>query len=138
MKRIIDISEELYHELSCKDKTNNLDYVERAILDSTPFNEVEAEDCISKIADYDLSMGQVVKGIHALPSVYPKSDKPSGKWIDTGCLYHHYYNDGDIETTELKCSCCGEIVEWDIELPHKPYYCENCGAKMEQEQGEQK
>ncbi len=36
-------------------------------------------DCISRkavlelIADYDLSMGQVVKGIHALPSVTPQS-----------------------------------------------------------------
>ena len=51
-----------------------------------------------------------------------------GHWIDTN--YHHYYNDGDIETTELRCSCCNEEVEWDIELLHKPYYCENCGAKM--------
>ena len=48
MKRVIDISEELYSELSRKDKTNNLDYVERAILDSTPLNEVEAEDCVSR------------------------------------------------------------------------------------------
>lgn len=36
------------------------------------------DDCISRqavldlIADYDLSMGQVVKGIHALPSVTPQ------------------------------------------------------------------
>ena len=43
---------------------------------------------------------------------------------------HHYYNDGDIETTELRCSCCNKEVEWDIELLHKPYYCENCGCRM--------
>lgn len=36
------------------------------------------EDCISRlavielIADFDLSMGQVVKGIHALPPVVPQ------------------------------------------------------------------
>ncbi len=40
-------------------------------------------DCISKqavldlIADYDLSMGQVVRGIHALPSVTPQEPR----WI---------------------------------------------------------
>lgn len=54
-----------------------------------------------------------------------------GHWIDIH--EYHYYNDGDIETTELRCSCCYEEVEWDIELLHKPYYCENCGAKMESE-----
>ena len=38
-------------------------------------------DCISRqavldlIADYDLSMGQVVRGIHALPSVTPQEPK---------------------------------------------------------------
>ncbi len=42
-------------------------------------------DCISRqavlelMADYDLSMGQVVKGIHALPSITPKPK--TGKWI---------------------------------------------------------
>lgn len=49
-----------------------------------------------------------------------------GHWIDTN--YHQYYNDGEIETAELRCSCCGEEVEWDIALSHKPYFCENCGS----------
>lgn len=61
-----------------------------------------------------------------LPSVTLQTKK--GHWIDTD--YGHYYNDGYIETTELRCSCCNEKVEWDIALSHKPYYCENCGAKM--------
>lgn len=65
--------------------------------------------------------------INSLPPVTPQEPR-KGHWIDTN--YHQYYNDGDIETTELRCSCCNEEVEWDIVLSHKPYYCENCGAKM--------
>ncbi len=51
-----------------------------------------------------------------------------GHWINIHVYHHH--DDGDIETMELRCSRCNEEVEWDIELPHKPYYCENCGAYM--------
>jgi hypothetical protein len=69
-----------------------------------------------------------VEDIQALPSVTPI--RPKGHWIDIH--EYHYYNDGDIETTELKCSCCNEVVEWDIELLHKPYFCENCGADMKE------
>lgn len=57
---------------------------------------------------------------------YQESRK--GHWIDTND--YHCYNDGDIETIELRCSCCNEEVEWDLRLLHKPYYCENCGADM--------
>lgn len=45
------------------------------------------EDCISRkavldlVADYDLSMGQVVKGIHALPSVTPTNEDISEAYI---------------------------------------------------------
>lgn len=60
---------------------------------------------------------------------YLEQEPKTGHWVDI--KNHHYYNDGDIETTELRCSCCNEIVEWDIESLHKPYYCENCGAKIE-------
>ena len=57
-----------------------------------------------------------------------EQEPKKGHWIDIN--HHHYYDDGDIETAELRCSCCNEEVEWDIELLHKPYYCENCGADM--------
>ena len=67
----------------------------------------------------------VLEQIDNAPTV---EERKQGKWIDTG--YHQYYNDGEIETTELKCPCCNEVVEWDILLSHKPYYCENCGAEM--------
>lgn len=63
--------------------------------------------------------------IKKLPSVTPTPKK--GKWENLD--FHHYYNDSEIETVELRCSCCNEIVEWDIESPHKPYYCENCGSR---------
>ena len=58
--------------------------------------------------------------------------KKLGKWIDTGC--HHYYNDGEIETTELRCSCCNETVELIIDVPCDiPRFCEHCGIGMESE-----
>ena len=38
---------------------------------------VSREEVLDLIADYDLSMGQVVKGIHALPSVTPQEPR----WI---------------------------------------------------------
>jgi hypothetical protein len=69
-----------------------------------------------------------------MPPVQPKPKV--GYWIDTND--YHYYNDGDIETTELRCSCCNEVVEWDIESPHKPYYCENCGTRMVESQESEK
>jgi hypothetical protein len=68
-------------------------------------------DCISReaaldlIADYDLSMGQVVKGIHALPSVTPQPKM--GHWIKD------------------KCSICGEERAW---YGQNPPYCPDCGS----------
>ena len=58
---------------------------EEAIIDIRDNIKPIAIDCISRqavldlIADYDLSMGQMVKGIHALPSVTPQPQEP--RWI---------------------------------------------------------
>lgn len=97
------------------------------------------DDAISRQAVCRLLVSSIGKSntyIHTkvlkLPPVQPKANK--GQWMDKGYLSHHYYNDGEIETTELQCSCCRETVEWNIELPHKPYFCENCGADMREEQ----
>ena len=74
------------------------------------------EDAISRqavldlIADYDLSMGQVVKGIHALPPVNPQLK--TGHWIPRNSFLLQY-----------KCSECGLESE-------KSNFCSNCGAKM--------
>ena len=76
------------------------------------------EDAISRqavldlIADYDLSMGQVVRGIHALSSVTPK--QKMGRWIDTDNYYRRW-----------KCSECGYHTR-----DEEPNYCPYCGAKM--------
>jgi len=80
-------------------------------------------DCISRdaaldlIADYDLSMGQVVKGIHNLPPVTPQPKM--GRWIYTG----DYITDG-----MLKCSECG----FEHDVSERFSYCPNCGAKMQE------
>lgn len=54
---------------------NYLDALNIAIkaLEQEPCEDAISRDsALDLIADYDLSMGQVVKGIHALPSVTPK------------------------------------------------------------------
>ena len=43
---------------------------------------VSRQAVLELIADYDLSMGQVVRGIHALPSVTPQEPK-TFKWCET-------------------------------------------------------
>lgn len=97
MKRIIDISEEDYNFLIEHKDEYNYEHTRIApILNSTPLNECEAEDYISRadvnriICEYrdDAVMGDlkdverayganaVGELIAELPSVYPKSDKP--------------------------------------------------------------
>lgn len=102
-----------------------------ALLEQQP-----CDDCVSrkqaikicKDRGHDNSAFQISQ----LPPVLPQTK--AGHWIDL--KFYQYYNEGDIETTELKCSHCQDIVEWNIESPHKPYYCENCGAKMIEPQAE--
>ena len=86
------------------------------------------DDAISRqavldlVADYDLSMGQVVKGIHDLPSVTPQPKM--GRWImsDDG-LYRPI------------CNNCG-AHPWKGYIPTVEEatdvfkYCPNCGANM--------
>ena len=102
MKRIIDISEEKYNyfkELYSKENWLELAYqfgqeLQELLLNSTPLNECEAEDCRSlkdikemverKAEALDgqmLDAGGVCIGLYFaiandLPSVYPKNDKP--------------------------------------------------------------
>lgn len=89
-----------------------------------------ATDAISRqavldlIADYDLSMGQVVKGIHALPPVTPQPK--TGHWIR---WYEQKEHDGCIEyRPHCKCSECGK--EYDSHSSRFIKYCNECGAKM--------
>ena len=81
------------------------------------------------VADYDLSMGQVVKGIHALPLV--NSQPKTGHWImpvqDDGMSDPMYY--------QVRCSKCGFDLDpqtWHMELHQydADKYCPKCGTPM--------
>lgn len=89
-----------------------LDMAIKALEQQPCDDAISREALLELVADYDLSMGQVVKGIHALPSVQPK--QKTGHWIFDEILDKHYY-----------CSECKSmgVDYWD--------YCPNCGAKME-------
>ena len=85
------------------------------------------EDAVSRqavhdlIADYDLSMGQVVRGIHALPSVTPK--RKTGKWV---------YKPNEYDDSTYECSQCEEpwtLIDGTPE-ENNMKFCPNCGADM--------
>lgn len=79
---------------------------------------IRRQAVLDLIADYDLSMGQVVNGIHTLPPVTPQPK--TGHWIRQDNtkkpLYGWYF-----------CSECNSVIG------DKPKFCSNCGAKMESE-----
>ena len=76
---------------------------------------ISRQAVLELVGNYDLSMGQVVKAIHALPSVTPK--EKTGHWIRQTDDHHDYY----------ECEHCGIAVGRD-DIKN---YCPNCGAKME-------
>lgn len=82
------------------------------------------EDCVSRdevfdlVADFDLDMNQVVKGIRALPSVTPQ--QKVGHWM----LIHPLQENDDVEYI---CSNCNQ-GDWDCDTIYK--YCPYCGVKM--------
>ena len=83
---------------------------------------VSRDAVLDLVADYDLSMGQVVRGIHKLPSVTPQ--QKMGRWIEKDGY------DGDVY---YDCSACGESwasIEGTPEM-NGMKYCPNCGARME-------
>ena len=99
-------------------------------------------DCISRkavldlVADYDLSMGQVVNGIYALPSVtpQPKAEQETcqpktGHW--EWVQYDANPNIGNWHCSECSCILRGETNGGPVRLPK---YCPECGAKMQEVQ----
>ena len=85
---------------------------------------VSRQAVLDLVADYDLSMGQVVKGIHALPSV--TSQQKMGQWIeDTNGTYTDNHD-------TWECSECGhaQILLEGTPIDNDYNYCPNCGAKM--------
>lgn len=84
---------------------------------------INKEAVLDLIADYDLSMGQVVRGIHALPSITSQESR-KGHWIKG-----YTFPDG----AYWKCDKCNELIK--VKIPMR--YCNNCGAKMvEPQEGE--
>ena len=98
----------------------NLETISKALEQEPSGDLISRQAVLDLIADYDLSMGQVVKGIHALPSVNPQEPK-TGHWIPT------YGN--------VKCSVCGSVKE-SRRVGKATHYCSFCGAKMESEDKE--
>ena len=54
----------------------NAEYKEPTTKNNLGVDAVSRQAVLELIADYDLSMGQVVRGIHALPPVIPQEPKP--------------------------------------------------------------
>ena len=143
MKRVIDISEEAFNLL------NNggvdwlgAEHILDAVANGTPLEECDTEDCTngdmikamfpnleykedgnSTTLYFDKKIGTIVthdwwnapyKG-----NIYPKSDRPSGTWLQCG-------------QGVWECSNCGNgivISEQWLYKHHK--YCGKCGAEME-------
>ena len=61
----------------------------------------------------------IAEGVRHIPSVHPKSDKPSGKWINnthtSGC---------GITFLDYECSCCHGHADAPSD------YCPNCGVRL--------
>ena len=101
------------------------------LLEQQPCEDTISRADAVKVASGYCHPSNIAKELAKLPPVQPKIK--TGHWIDMEC-YHYYYDRG-FETAELMCSRCNEIVEWDIEPSHKPYYCENCGSIMNEVEG---
>ena len=76
----------------------NAEYKEPITKNDLGVDAVSRQSVLDLIADYDLSMGQVVRGIHALPSVTPQEPKwipVSERLPDTDnevlCWYEYYH-----------------------------------------------
>lgn len=78
---------------------------------------ISRQAVIDLISDFDLSLGQVIRGLHALPSVKPQEPK-TGHWI------YDRTRDWDGEC-KYECSECGMGSDVDYD------YCMRCGARME-------
>ena len=89
-----------------------------------------AVDCISKkyalmCVDNHWWNGRDIRiAIEKAPIVYPKNDKPSGKWEQSATFDEH----------KKPYSMCSNCRSFYLQENVKSYkYCPNCGAKMESE-----
>ena len=119
-----------YHQVNfCKSKeaVANMNEIIDALekIDQEPCDDVvNRQAVLDLVADYDLSMGKVVKGIHALPSVSPQPKM--GRWI----TWKEAGNDIPSET-RFECSVCHDAAQTLCNgMDLLSTYCPNCGAKM--------
>ena len=89
VKLMIELPKEIY--ATCRNCfPEEADAIESVIANGTIINECNAEECISReylnhsMIEYGWKHpdSTVTEYVDSLPSVYPKSDKPSGKWIE--------------------------------------------------------
>lgn len=94
---------------------------------------ISRQAVLDLMSDYDLSMGQVVRGIHALPPVV--SQPKVGKWIK-----NEEYDGYETTLTDCICSVCGEnaLLKKSYSMDGQSIvlcpsnYCPNCGCKMQE------
>jgi hypothetical protein len=138
---------EVLNEQPCEDAISRKDAIDtykNLRLPIYPLEELPSvtpkhcEDAISRqevldlIADYDLSMGQVVRGIHKLPSV---STEETGHWIRKTKV--DAYDLCGVKTWGIKCQCDRCTFTTTVVEDFGYYkYCPNCGARMVEPQAE--
>lgn len=110
-----------YHQVNfCKSKeaVANMNEIIEAL---EKIEQEPCDDCVSRqavldlVADYDLSMGQVVKGIHALPPATPQPKVGYWEWMQY---------DGNPNIGNWHCSECHSIGRSYFD------FCPFCGTKM--------
>ena len=139
IKVVLEIDKETFNRIKGYVEIDHFEhdivgYTMKRLAGGTILNEVEAEDCINREEvlklmkdnwhnhNGDWAMQESMDDIRALPSIYPKSDKPirshwHGHWIDCD-------KNDDYSADGYDCSVCGVNAEYATS------YCPNCGAKM--------
>lgn len=101
----------------------NAEYKEPTTKNDLGVDAVSRQEVLYLIADNDLSMGQVVRGIHALPPVTPQEPR-KGHWIKvTNGRGGH------------ECDVCHDYApSFQSGNEYLSAFCPNCGADMRGEE----
>lgn len=96
---------------------------------------ISRQAVLDLIADYDLSMGQVVKGIHNLPSATPQpktGQQKTGHWLSQSeyCKMNNLIPSG--LGCYFWCSECNCGIDYKYFHLADYNYCPKCGIKMQE------